>query len=188
MSPLSVSDQRDPRTELARTFKFLTDKPSNDPQDLRKRGPFLPDHLTERKQVLDYLEKWTLDKRRIWATGSFRWSIWYHVTNPTAMYVIHFTIIGAMALFALGFWTRITSVLTWMGALFYIHRTPYVLFGMDTMMNLCLLYLMIGPSGAALSLDRWLEKRRAARELDACADRRRTRANSRRFSLARGPR
>jgi hypothetical protein len=71
-----------------------------------------------------------------------------------------------MALFTVGLWTRITSVLTWMGALCYVHRTPYVLFGMDTMMNLCLVYLMVGPSGAALSLDRWLEKRRAQRELE----------------------
>jgi hypothetical protein len=31
---------------------------------------------------------------------------------------------------------------------------------MDTMMNILLIYLMIGPSGAALSLDRWLALRR----------------------------
>ena len=39
------------------------------------------------------------------------------------------------------------------------------MFGMDVMMNICLIYLMIGPSGAALSLDRWLAKGRAQREL-----------------------
>jgi hypothetical protein len=57
----------------------------------------------------------------------------------------------------------VTSVLTWLAAVSYIHRTQQVLFGMDTMMNLLLIYLMIGPSGAALSLDRWRAKRRAAR-------------------------
>ena len=35
------------------------------------------------------------------------------------------------------------------------------MFGMDTMMMILLLYLMIGDSGAALSVDRWLERRRA---------------------------
>lgn len=166
ISPLMVRDQRDPRTELMRTFNFLTEKESTDPQDVRKRGPFLPDELKERQAVLDYLENWGIDKRRVYSLGSFRWSIWFHVTNPTAMYLVHLGIIGVMALFTLGLWTRITSVLTWMGALCYVHRTPYVLFGMDTMMNLCLVYLMVGPSGAALSLDRWLEKRRAQREFE----------------------
>jgi len=57
-----------------------------------------------------------------------------------------------------GFGTRITSVLTWFGALSYIHRDPASLFGADTMMNILLLYLMIGPSGATLSVDRLLER------------------------------
>ena len=42
----------------------------------------------------------------------------------------------------------------------YIQRLPSLLFGMDTMMNLALLYLMISPCGAALSVDRWLKERR----------------------------
>src|SRR5262249_24749808 len=45
---------------------------------------------------------------------------------------------------------------------------PTTLYGMDTMMNLLLLYLMIGPSGAALSVDRLVVRywrtRRALRE------------------------
>ncbi|MBA4068216.1 MAG: hypothetical protein C0501_31845, partial [Isosphaera sp.] len=45
----------------------------------------------------------------------------------------------------------------------YIHRTQQVLFGMDTMMNILLFYLMIGNSGAALSLDRLIARYRAAR-------------------------
>ena len=48
----------------------------------------------------------------------------------------------------------VTSVLTWIAAVGYIHRTQQILFGMDTMMNILLIYLMIGNSGAALSVDR----------------------------------
>src|SRR5262249_14062698 len=58
----------------------------------------------------------------------------------------------------------ITSVLTWMATLSYIHRAQTNLFGMDTMMNILLIYLMIGPSGAALSVDRLIRRWWAARQ------------------------
>jgi Vitamin K-dependent gamma-carboxylase len=164
MVPLSVHDSRDPRSALQRTWQFLTEKPG--PADQRARGPFLPDDLTERKQVLDYMEQWNIDRRRAQGHGIYIWSVWYHVKDPATMYCIHFAMIGVMALFALGLWTRITSVLTWLSILCYIHRNSYILFGMDTMMNICMIYLTIGPSGATLSLDRWLEKRRAQREFE----------------------
>jgi hypothetical protein len=81
------------------------------------------------------------------------------------MAVAHTIILVIMLLFTLGFCTRITSVLTWLAALSYIQRAQTTLFGMDTMMNISMIYLMIGPSGATFSLDRWLAKRRARRVL-----------------------
>lgn len=93
--------------------------------------------------------------------GQAIWSIWFHVEDPTWVWVIHSTILVIMFLFTIGLWTRVTSVLTWIGALMYIQRFQgSMLFGLDTMTNLVLLYLMIGPSGAALSVDRWLKVRR----------------------------
>src|SRR5262249_41747962 len=50
--------------------------------------------------------------------------------------------------------TRVTAVLTFLGTLSYINRNSGVLFGMDTMQTILLFYLMVGPSGAALSVDR----------------------------------
>jgi hypothetical protein len=97
------------------------------------------------------------------ARGHVIWSIYFHVTDPFWIYTIHFSILAAMLLFTVGLWTRVTSVLTLLGTLCYLHRAPTTLFGMDTMMNLLVVYLTIGPSGAALSLDRWLEVRRARR-------------------------
>jgi len=104
--------------------------------------------------------------------GQFYWSIYYHVQDPRWVVVIHAGIILAMFLFTIGFCTRITSVLTWLGAMSYIQRCPSLLFGMDAMMMILLFYLMVGPSGAALSVDRWLErwrerKRRGAAPLPA---------------------
>jgi hypothetical protein len=94
------------------------------------------------------------------ARGHYFWSIYYHIQDPHWIYAVHFGIIAVMFLFAIGLWTRVTSVLTWAGAMCYLQRAPTLLFGQDTMMNLTLLYLMIGPSGAALSVDDWLRRRR----------------------------
>jgi hypothetical protein len=55
-------------------------------------------------------------------------------------------------------------VISWVGAISYIERTQFTLFGQDAMMIILLTYLTIGPSGAVLSLDRWLEKWWARRQ------------------------
>ncbi|HEY7329159.1 MAG TPA: HTTM domain-containing protein [Gemmataceae bacterium] len=102
-----------------------------------------------------------------WFTDQWMWSIYYHVEDPMWVWVIHLTITLFMLLFTLGLWTRVTSVLTWIGSLMYLHRVmqPGMLFGMDTMTNISLFYLMISPCGSALSLDRWLQVRRERRRL-----------------------
>ena len=64
-----------------------------------------------------------------------------------------------------GLWTRVTSVLAWAASLNYIHRGQLILFGQDTMQTILITYLMIGPSGAALSLDALRKRYRAARAL-----------------------
>lgn len=95
--------------------------------------------------------------------GSYAWSIYYHLSDPFWTWTIHFTFLGIMFLFTIGLWTRITSVLTWIGCLCYVQRAPIMLFGMDTMMVILVFYLMIGPSGATLSVDRLLEIWKARR-------------------------
>ena len=108
------------------------------------------------------------------------WSIYFHVEDPKWLWAIHISILVIMLLFTLGLWTRLTSVLTWLGAMMYIQRLQNgMLFGLDTMTNLGLFYLMLGslvgllldegdnlaPCGAALSLDRWLQLRRERQRL-----------------------
>jgi hypothetical protein len=96
--------------------------------------------------------------------GEAVWSIYFHVEDPFWVVVIHISILAVMLLFTIGLWTRVTSVLTWMGAMCYVQRLPTTNFGQDTMLIILLIYLMIGNSGAALSADRWLERRRLRRE------------------------
>jgi hypothetical protein len=96
--------------------------------------------------------------------GQYTWSVFFHMGDPVWIYTFHICFLVVIVMFALGLWTRITSVLVWAGAIGYVHRAPTTLFGMDVMMMILLFYLMIGPSGATLSLDRlleyWRERRR----------------------------
>jgi hypothetical protein len=124
----------------------------------------LPPPTAEQKPEIDaYRDRWGYDPRMVMSKGLPVWSVWFHVVDPFWMNVVHGSIVLCSFLFLIGFGTRITSVLTWFGALCYIHRDPAALFGVDTMMVVLLMYLMIGPSGAALSVDRWLQCRRARR-------------------------
>jgi hypothetical protein len=115
--------------------------------------------------ILDYFEQWRVDPRDAYVRGRTTFSLWFHISDPATMWVCHALILFVILLFTLGFATRVTSVMTWLAALFYIHRNNSILFGMDTMMNVLLFYLMIGPSGAALSIDRLIERYRAARAI-----------------------
>ena len=113
----------------------------------------------ERTTILRYQAEWNgADPRLNVAKGTPIFSVWFHVTDPIGMALVHAVVLLVMLLFTVGFATRITSVLTLLAALCYIHRSQTTLFGMDTMMNVLLIYLMIGPSGAALSVDRLLQR------------------------------
>jgi hypothetical protein len=156
-------------TSLRKDQPFLVppggwgDQPSDAARQLAKMPTPTPE---EAKEITQYEKDWFgIDPRLAYARGWDTWSVWFHVTDPTWMLLIHLAVLGVMLLFTVGFCTRITSVLTWLGALCYIQRAPTTLFGMDTMMMILLLYLMIAPSGAALSVDRlishWWAGRRA---------------------------
>src|SRR5260370_7310712 len=84
------------------------------------------------------------------------------------MMVVHCSFLVVFFLFTIVFCTRVMSVRTWLAAVSYIQRAPTSILGMDTMMNILLIYLMIGPSGAALSVDRlisrWWTVRQARRK------------------------
>lgn len=123
-----------------------------------------PPAAEQRAEIEQYVRTWDVDPRLASDKGFPVWSIFFHVTDRTWIRVIHFSILGVMVLFTIGFCTRVTSVLTWMGAMCYINRNQWGLFGMDTMTNIGLFYLMIGPSGAALSVDRLIARYRATRE------------------------
>jgi Vitamin K-dependent gamma-carboxylase len=123
-----------------------------------------PKTAEEAKAIDDYRARWGVDPRALLDKGQPVWSVWFHVTDPFWMNVVQGGFVLCGLLFTIGCATRLTSVVTWFAVLSFIHRDPASLFGADTMMAVLLLYLMIGPSGAALSVDRlltsWWARRR----------------------------
>ncbi len=119
-----------------------------------------------REQYLDYCEYWGFapDDPDLYVRGHIVYSPFFHTTDPRAVAVLHGLHLLVIVLFTVGFCTRVTSVLTWLAALAYIQRNPVVLFGQDTMMNLCLFYLMLAPCGATWSVDWLIARYRAGRD------------------------
>jgi Vitamin K-dependent gamma-carboxylase len=130
------------------------------PLDLIQR----PD-VKEQFDRVAFYGKYGVDPRNMYDQGLVVWSIWLHVTDPFWMYVIQTIFVIASICMVLGLGTRVAIPIVWFANLSYIHRNPFILFGVDTMMNVLLLYLMIGPSGVALSLDRLLTGRKEIRPL-----------------------
>jgi hypothetical protein len=147
-----------PLRHRGRLVQFLVGDFRPDGQDMS-----LPADPKERDEFLDYMNLWGLDPRQTDHQGTPVFSVWYHITSPTTMYLVHAAFLGVCVLFTIGLWTRVTSVLAWAGSLNYVHRGQLILFGQDTMQTLLLMYLMIGPSGAALSVDALRARYRAAR-------------------------
>ena len=126
------------------------------PAELRNRPG-----VKEQQDRVDFFVKYNVDPRRMYDQGLVVWSIWLHVTDPFWMNVVQTVFVIATLCMVLGLGTRVAIPIVWFANLSYIHRNPFILFGVDTMMNVLLLYFMIGPSGAALSLDRLLSRRKA---------------------------
>lgn len=125
------------------------------------------------EEELQYARKWGVDPRQLVSKGSWKWSAWFHVTDPAWMALCHGGILLAMLCLTIGLCTRVAAVITWVGMLCYVNRSPTTLFGMDTIMIVVALYLVIGPSGATLSVDRLIARwraRRSAGSTDPSAD------------------
>ena len=75
------------------------------------------------------------------------------------MYGSHFFALVIFALFAAGAWTRVTGVLAAAFVISYANRATGALFGLDQISAFLTLYLAIGNSGGAYSIDSWLGRK-----------------------------
>jgi hypothetical protein len=93
---------------------------------------------------------------------TYAWSyLWWFQSSPVALWGVHLAALAVFALLTVGLFTRVTSILALVAALSYVGRVPGALFGLDQINTMLALYLAIGPSGDAFSVDRWLRRRRA---------------------------
>lgn len=83
-------------------------------------------------------------------------------SDRTVIWAMHGAGLVVLALFTAGLFTRITSVAALFVVLSYIHRAPAVASQAEPILAMLLLYLCLGPCGARYSIDRILQRRRAA--------------------------
>ena len=110
-----------------------------------------------------YYLRWGIGPQFVYEEGTLQFSPYFHLKDSRWMMLVHGCGLLVAVLFTAGFCTRVTSVLAWVYALSLIHRVVFAAFGMDTMLAVTLLYLMLSPCGATLSIDRLLQRYRRAR-------------------------
>src|SRR5947209_1489849 len=104
----------------ARPFDWSDSDPYARPQE-PERGLALTELTPEE---LEYAKAYHINPRLLHARGFPAWSVWFEVTDPTGMAVVHGLILLNIFCFMIGFCTPITSVLTWVSAISYIQRAP----------------------------------------------------------------
>src|SRR5271165_4913103 len=94
----------------------------------------------------------------------YTYSFWWIVADGWMWPVYGFSM-AVLLLFTLGLFTRVTSVLSLLVVISFAHRVPQATFGLDQINAMLTLYLAIGPSGQALSLDRFIARRQGGSAL-----------------------
>lgn len=100
-------------------------------------------------------------------TARYAYSYWWWIPHEW-MWPAHLAALVVLVLFMIGFWTRLTSILSFVIVVSYVHRVPSALFGLDQINAMLTLYSAIGyltiPAvDRALSLDRLLARRKLLR-------------------------
>jgi hypothetical protein len=82
-----------------------------------------------------------------------------YLSTPGELWAVHLIGLAILVLFAVGLWTRATSVLGLVVFLSDVHRAPMITGPTEPIVAMLMLYLCLAPSGARLSLDRLLARR-----------------------------
>jgi hypothetical protein len=91
--------------------------------------------------------------------GTGAWGLLQLSSSPAAITVLYlFLLLGALCLL-FGFKTRVAAVVVFVCLVSFARRDPWVLNSGDLLIFVLAFYLMLAPSGGALSVDRWLRSR-----------------------------
>ncbi len=100
-----------------------------------------------------------------YSPGEVRWwrfSYFSFVVGSGDLWAAHVVSLLVLALYCLGLFSRITSVLALIVVLSYVNRAPMLTGYLEPVLCLVMFYLCLGPSGAAFSLDSWRRRRKLA--------------------------
>lgn len=92
--------------------------------------------------------------------SSFAWSHLDLASSGSSLLIVHVLGLAVIAMFTLGIWTRVTSVLAALLVISYANRGMGALFGLDQINAFLCLYLAIGNCGGAFSIDNWRRQSR----------------------------
>ena len=90
----------------------------------------------------------------------YTYTFWWLVP-PRYIWLAYALSMTVLFWFTIGLWTRVSAILSVVVVISFAHRVPEALFGLDKVIGMLTLYLAIGPSGRALSVDSWFRRRRA---------------------------
>jgi len=94
----------------------------------------------------------------------WRINVFAHVTDARVTLALYVVITIAAFTTMIGFWTRISSIILAIGLISLHHRNGLILHGGDTILRQLAILTALAPSGAAVSLDRWLAIRKGKAE------------------------
>lgn len=92
--------------------------------------------------------------RRDFLDSVFAWSHFDWISSSSLLFGVHVFALVVMLMFALGFWTRVTGVVTAFFVISYANRASGALFGLDQIAGFLVLYLAISNCGQSFSLAR----------------------------------
>jgi len=98
-------------------------------------------------------------------SGSYAWSYLWWFESPAALWTVHIAALVVFAMLTIGLFSRVVSILAFVAAVSYVGRATGALFGLDQINVMLAMYLIVGPSGEAFSVDRWLKVRKAGHAL-----------------------
>ena len=99
--------------------------------------------------------------------GEFpRFTLLGEVTDFRVVVVLYVLTLVASLMVMFGLWTRASTIALFVLAVSFHHRNPDVLHSGDWLLRAWMFIIMLGPSGAALSLDRIIGLRRGTVQID----------------------
>ena len=90
----------------------------------------------------------------------YRFSYLDYLPDHTGLWAAHIAGLVVLALFTAGCFTRVTSILSLIVFLSYVHRGPMLTAQVEPVLAFVMLYLCLGPAGRSISIDACLAARR----------------------------